>query len=167
MQTVTLIMAIGVFAFIAHHDVTTRRIPNEATLAIALLGAIRMVLADDLDAAMLTLAAATVIFAVGLFLLWTNVLGGGDVKLIAATTFLIGYHDLWRFLILMSLCGSMLAFSCLLQRRRDSKLPWSLPHVRLSAMKALEERQMLLHQSTIPYGVAIAAAGSTILIIQS
>jgi len=54
MQTTILIVGMGILAVIAYGDVRTRRIPNVLSLAIAILGLLRIILGHD-TAAMATL----------------------------------------------------------------------------------------------------------------
>ena len=94
MQTIVIAVAIGTLLAIAYGDVRTRRIPNALTGAIAVLGLTRLMLADDLAAAMYTLITSALVFAAALVLFWRGVFGGGDAKLITATALLVGSHDL-------------------------------------------------------------------------
>jgi prepilin peptidase CpaA len=74
-------------------------------------------------------------------------IGGGDAKLIAATALLVGYHDLFNFLLLMSVCGALLSLAILLMHRSPTA---AAPKARLP----------------VPYGVAIAAGGGVTLLFQ-
>jgi prepilin peptidase CpaA len=97
MQSVVLIAAISLCAVIAYSDVRSRRISNPLSLAIAILGLVRIVLAYDTVAAAQTVAAASITFAATFLLFWRGAIGGGDAKLIAATVLLIGSHGLPGF----------------------------------------------------------------------
>ena len=166
-QSAVVILAIGILAIIAYGDLRRRRIPNELSLAIAILGLTRMLLGDDAVAAGPTLAAAAAVFVAAFLLFWRSILGGGDAKLVAATAILIGYHDLFRFLFVMSLCGGPLALAIL---ARDKLGPWlerlSRPAGMPSATDATE-RITATARSTVPYGAAIAAAGVIMLILKN
>jgi prepilin peptidase CpaA len=158
-QTVVMVAAIGVLAVIAFSDVRTRRVPNVLSAAIAVLGVVKMILARDPLATAHTLEASTVVFAMAFLLFWRGVLGGGDAKLVAGMALLIGYHDLLSFLFLMSLCGGALALAIL---ARDKLRPqrWHPPRSTVGP-------NALPVQTTVPYGVAIAAAGAITLILQT
>jgi len=82
-QSAVVILAIGILAIIAYGDLRRRRIPNELSLAIAILGLTRMLLGDDAVAAGPTLAAAAAVFVAAFLLFWRGILGGGDAKLVA------------------------------------------------------------------------------------
>jgi prepilin peptidase CpaA len=161
MQTTILIVGMCILAVIAYGDVRTRRIPNVLSLAIAILGLLRIILGHDSVAMGHTLAAATAIFIAAFLLFWYGGIGGGDTKLVAATALLVGYHDLFSFLFLMSACGGALALAMLarsrLRPRRWLPARW--------AREPLATDTVAPGRPTVPYGVAIAAAGVVTLIL--
>ena len=165
MQKVILVAAIGIFAVAAYGDMRTRRIPNVLALAIAVLGLGRIIIAQDPVAAAYTLIAAAAMLGVGFLLFWRGVLGGGDAKLIAATALLVGYHDLVEFLFLMSLCGLPLALAVL--ARDKLGLGRSKRPAEPAAATDPETGAAILSRSTVPYGVAISAAGAVIILLQN
>jgi len=159
-----LVVAVGVLAIIAYHDVRTRRIPNALSLTIATLGLTRIALAEDAAAGWYTLAAAAVTFA-GTFVMFRwGIIGGGDAKMIPAAALLIGSRDLLNFLFLMSLCGGALALATI----AIENLEWSLKRfwrpAHIPAGTETDRVRVPPKASTVPYGVAIAAAGVIILI---
>ena len=167
MQTAVVIVAIGILAIIAYGDVRTRRIPNVLAAVIAVLGLMRMLLVHDPVAAGHTLAASAAVFTAAFLLFWRDTIGGGDTKLVAAMALLIGYQDLLNFLFLMSLCGGALALAMI---ARDKLRPrfWRLS--RPSRMPPATEATGCVAataRSTVPYGVAIAAAAVITLILKS
>jgi len=160
-QAIIVTVAIGIFLIIAYGDLRTRRIPNVLAAAIAVLGLARMILAANSVEAGRTLVASAAVFAVGFLLFWRGVLGGGDAKLIGATALLIGSDDLFDFFLLMSVCGGALAFAILVRNRLR-------PHLTLKAMSMMQcaGGSTPLMRPTVPYGVAIAAAGVVVLILR-
>ena len=90
MQVLIPVIAAGLFLIAAYGDIRTRRIPNTLALAVAVLGLLRLVLAGDPAAALLSIAIAAAVFAIGFLLFWRGWLGGGDVKLMAAAMLLVG-----------------------------------------------------------------------------
>lgn len=167
MQVTILIIAIGAFLLVVYHDVRSRQIPNGLVLATVLLGFTRIVFCEDLVGMILSLAAATAVLAAAVILYRWSVLGGGDVKLVSAAALLVGHHEVCHFLIVMSLWGAGLALLILAQAklgltvrwiwRRGTPLPLTKTAVELGARR----------RPNVPYGVAIAAAGATLLIIQT
>jgi prepilin peptidase CpaA len=159
-QTIVAAIGIGILLVIAYGDMRTRRIPNALAAAIAGLGLARMVIAADPVATADTVAASAAILAVAFLLFWRGILGGGDAKLVAATALLIGFRDLFGFLLLMSVCGGALALAIL---ARDKLRPhrWRLSPASMPSMSGTATAR-----STVPYGVAIAAAGVVMLILK-
>ena len=167
MQTAVRFAAIGMLVIIAYGDVRTRRIPNVLAAAIAMLGLVRIILAGDSIAAGYTLVAGTAIFATAFLLFWCGALGGGDAKLIAAMALLVGYQDVLGFLFLMSLCGGALALAILAREKLGPltscfSRPTSI-RVATRILGSVAEPA----RSTVPYGVAIAAAGIIILVLET
>jgi prepilin peptidase CpaA len=77
-------------------------------------------------------------------------IGGGDAKLIAATTLWLGFGMMLPYLIYASLLGGALTLLLLAARR------WPLPQ-RLRDIRWIDR----LHDSKsgVPYGIALAIAG--------
>ena len=117
MEKVIFFLGSVVFLFVAISDFRTRRIPNGSIVVILLLAAVRIGLEGQPSAALYTLAASVAVFAATFLLFWRGVLGGGDVKLMAATALLIGYRDLFSFLFVMSVCGGLVALAVLAGNR--------------------------------------------------
>jgi prepilin peptidase CpaA len=156
MQRVIVSLAIGALAWAAYGDLRWRRIPNTLTLGLAALGVLRLVVAGDAAAAWRTIAAAAVVLVAGWFLFWSGVCGGGDAKLLAAATVLVGWRDLGDFLILTAVLGAALVPVILLTR---TIAPWLHPADGSAGVKPA--------RTTMPYGAAISGACSMLLILQT
>jgi prepilin peptidase CpaA len=152
-----LLGAVGVFAAAAYSDVKARHIPNEMPLAIGALALVRLIAAGDPHAALCSVAAAGAVFVV-VFVQWRfGLLGGGDAKLLAATALLVGWRDLFEFLLLMSLGGAVVALAVVAASRLGGPSTLLLPSP--SAVEAPA-------RPSVPYGLAIAAAAAWVLIRQ-
>jgi Flp pilus assembly protein protease CpaA len=160
-----VIVAISVLALIAYSDVRSRRISNALSLSVAILGLIRIVVAHEATAAQ-TLAAASIAFVLAFLLFWRGVIGGGDAKLIAATVLLVGWKEVPTFLLLMSVCGAVLALTTLLELQFRSGYRGLSGRVRNSS-EAGFANPGAGRTDTVPYGVAIAVAGVVSLVFQS
>lgn len=133
--------AIALFLTAAVTDWTSRRIPNLVSAALALVGLARVaadlangaggVAALDLGAALLVAIPAAAAFHFRL-------LGGGDVKLLAAGSLWLGAAALPAFLTTTALAGGVLAAGYLIA-------------LRLFPPEGREPG--------LPYGIAIAAGG--------
>jgi prepilin peptidase CpaA len=166
-QTAILVVGIGILGIISYGDVRTRRIPNVLSVAIAILGLLRIILVHNPVSAGETLAAGVAIFAAGLLLFWKGAIGGGDAKLVAATALLVGYHDLFNFLLLMSVCGGGLALAMLARDTLSLQLRFASRQAKTPSAMGTDERITTALRSTVPYGVAIAAAGVVTLIFNT
>ena len=160
---IILLLGIGIFAFVAYGDIRTRRIPNEFIVGLLALAAFRMALIGNPSSALYTLVASAALF-VGTFLLfWRGLLGGGDVKLIGATALLVGYHELFEFLVVMSVSGALIALAIVARDRLGLRRVATTP----ASEGAGPEDQETPARLTVPYGVAIAAAGMISLLAQT
>jgi prepilin peptidase CpaA len=158
--------AISILIAIAYRDVRTRRIPNALTAAIALLGLVRLILADDLFAAVHTLLASALVFAVAFLLFWRGVFGGGDAKLVAAMALLVGAHDLFDFFLVMSVCGGGLGLAILAcDRLHASRRPSSQRLARPFTLHGVEPARPQA-RPTVPYGAAIASSGVVMMVLR-
>ena len=124
-------------------DLYRREIPDSCSVAImiaaALLGVVQTV---GWLAALSAVSAALALFAAGAGLFRAGIVGGGDVKLVAALGAWFGWSGLPGFLLLMALFGGALAMVIM-----------GLRAARIG------ERSWLAADRGVPYGVAIAAAG--------
>lgn len=163
MQSAGVITAIGLLGVIAYCDLRTRRIPNALCLGIALLGLLRIALAGDALAAGYSLATATAIFSAAVLLFGRGAIGGGDVKLATAMALLLDHREVLGFLVLMSVCGGVLALAVLAREmvRHHVVSAWRPAR----APPGGTEDAILTSKPTIPYGVAIAAAGAITLML--
>jgi prepilin peptidase CpaA len=143
-------------AVVAYSDIRTRRIPNEMIVAILALAAFRLAMDGDPRAGLFTLAASAGLFVSTFLLFWRGLLGGGDVKLIGATALLVGYHNFFEFLFVMSVSGALIAVAVLARDRFG----------RRQAAAPAAEDQEISARLTVPYGVAIAVAGMVSLLVQ-
>jgi len=157
LQAFILVLGSCLFVAVAYRDIRTRRIPNEFIVAILALAALRLALAGDPVAGLYTLAASGILFVATFLLFWRGLLGGGDVKLIGATGLLVGYHNLFEFLFVMSVSGALIAVAILARNRLGL-------HRAMTPAPVDQERQALL---TVPYGAAIAVAGIVSLLLQN
>ena len=86
----------------------------------------------------------------GMVLFAFRAMGGGDAKLIAATTLWLGTDGTLAFLIYTALCGGVLTLGLLWARRNMAQFACALP---APISRHLEAK------ADIPYGVAICAGG--------
>ncbi|MEE8394335.1 MAG: prepilin peptidase [Rhodospirillales bacterium] len=90
------------------------------------------------------------LFAFGAALFASHLIGGGDVKLLAATGVWVGWDGLTVYFVYMALIGGALALAVILLKRLSLYLPL-LPDAPWSGSDGEK-------QQNIPYGVAIGLA---------
>ena len=121
------------------YDLRSRTIPNELSIAVALL-AVPFWWATGLtiwpDAA-LQIGVAALVFALFAIAFAIGAMGGGDVKLVSAVALWLPWPAVLALLVIMSLAGGVLTVAMLIRQR-------------LARSRA---------QLEIPYGVAIAFGG--------
>lgn len=143
MTPILCFAAIAIFAAAAVTDWRSRRIPNGLVLALAALGLARIALSvfetGTLPSGDLLVACA--VFVAGAVTFHLGLLGGGDVKLMAAGALWTGAALAEAFLMTTLLAGGVLAL-VYLARGLISRLRTG-------------ERSVV----TLPYGIAIAAGG--------
>jgi prepilin peptidase CpaA len=133
-----------VLVLAAIEDIRTRRISNRLSLVILALFAARVTSAlvqeaGILDAAVWPLASALAVFMVGLSLFAVRLMGGGDVKLMAATALFAGPELGLAFILYVTVAGGFVALATLIYGKLQT------PDVR--------------ERLKVPYGVAISAGG--------
>jgi len=170
---------VALLALAALIDIRERRIPNWLTGSVAALYPL-YVLASPMPIAWLgALAVAAAVFMFGFVLFARQLIGGGDVKLIAAASLWTGLDHLALFALITSLAGGGLALGSLWYRRWQgvieahmAALGWRLApagrtrHAASSASDAGEGVAQIVIEPvpvTLPYGVAIAAGGLAVV----
>jgi prepilin peptidase CpaA len=155
LQKAIAFAAIALLLIAAYSDIRTLKIPNTLVLAIAVLGIIRLILLNDSIAAIFAIGFAALVFLIGFVLFLRGIVGAGDVKLLVATVLVIRYPDLLTFLIRMSIFGALLSVGVIVLR---SYVPLLLGP-RVGSFLSTIPR-------SVPYGVAIAAAGIITILLQ-
>lgn len=144
MDLTLALAAIGLFLWAAGSDLARRQIPNRLVLALAALGVARigwlLATGGGWAASSVDVAAAVLVFAGGAVAFQLRLLGGGDVKLLAAAALWLGAGTLAPFLLGTALAGAALAVLFLIWN-------WIGP------------RRLGDATHNLPYGVAIAVAG--------
>jgi prepilin peptidase CpaA len=169
---------LALLALAALLDVRERRIPNWLTGALAALYPF-YVLASPMPVAWLgALAVAATVFVFGFVLFARQLIGGGDVKLLAAMSLWTGLEHLVLFALVTSLAGGALALGSLWYQRwrgvidaHMAALGWNLAavgtrHPGSAAAGPTDDGTSTAMEPaplTLPYGVAIAAGGLAVV----
>jgi len=117
-------------------DLHHRRIPNRVCLAIALLAIPYWLVIEPFPARIAIQLGIALILGLGLLVLFLlDLIGGGDVKMLAALALWLRPEDLGRCLVIIAIAGGILGVCVAIGARRR------------------------LGKPTVPYGVAIAIGG--------
>lgn len=160
-QVIVGLAALTVLIGAALQDLRERLIDNRFSLLLLAIGCARhAVTADDwgqgLGAALAAVAAALAVLVVGYTLWRLGGIGGGDVKLLVAATFLVGVDGIAVLLAGTALAGGGLALVCLLAPFVATRLAAT----GLLPLAAIDTGA----RPSVPYGVAIAAGGAWALV---
>lgn len=161
------LVAVALLFYAAWRDVATRTIPDEISIAIAVIG-LGTRLADGWESALLSLGVATLVFIILLVVAMRGLLGGADVKLTAALSLGLPPAAAWDFIFISVLLGGVLGMIYLATMRRDPAARISLPaapHEPLFRRVAVAEARRLRRGGPLPYAVAIALGGSFTLLV--
>lgn len=132
-------------------DVTTLRVPNVLCAAIGLLYPLYVLNAASAGDWFWSLALAIIVFAVASVLFSFHMVGGGDVKLLAAIALWAGPDHMLEFLGSVAVAGGVLALILLSPLGRLLSAWWAPPN-------PSDDTEAVL-ASSMPYGVAIAFGG--------
>ena len=135
-------------AYAAASDLLTMRIANSVSLGLVVAFLVIALIAGMTAEEMLIhFAIGAALLVAGMLLFGLNLVGGGDVKLLAAAGLWIGYDQLGPFLLYVTIFGGALALLLLAYRRFPAT---ALPLPTWAARLHAEGEGM-------PYGIAIAA----------
>ena len=134
-------------------DILWLRIPNWlSVLLVACFVAYALIAGFGVDFVAWRLGLGLGILLLGFVVYNFGLLGGGDVKLIAASAVWVGPNELAMFLLLIALFGGVLAASVFILRKSILPIPgWLVRQQWFS--------RLITDGKGIPYGVAICAGG--------
>ena len=165
-----LLLISSLYILVSVNDVIYRKIPDAFPALITSIGLGMLVINGDWLEGFTTLGLAAATFLVLALLCMAGKLGGGDVKLIAASVLLIGASSFFDFLLLTALVGGVLSLVYIAAFMILKLLPTPSAAATSSSSKTWKsrlsllwriERRRILRRSSIPYGVAIS--GGSIL----
>ena len=158
-------------ALAAFKDLRERRIPNRLTAGLASLYPVYVLLSPAAVAWPAALGIAAVLFLVGLGLFARDLIGGGDVKLIAAVSLWAGPEHFVVFMLITTLTGGALSLISLFYQRWAGVIEAHLAALGLAAIGGLggivtapRSDASAAPPATLPYAVAIAAGGIAVVI---
>jgi prepilin peptidase CpaA len=146
----------------AWRDIVTRTIPNAVCLLLLTVGVIARMFAGPLSLA-LSGGAALLLFLLLMVAFSRGFIGGGDVKLMV--TFAVGVAplDCYRFVIATAIAGGVLAIVYLILSR-CLRAVYEFKRTSLPGRVCAIEAWRIRRRGPLPYGVAIAAGGTFVLL---
>lgn len=136
---------LALLALAALQDAVMLKISNYLSGAVLLLGLVAVAVAGPTVAVWENGLVFVLALTIGTFLFGRGILGGGDVKLFAATVLWFDLGGAGRLLVWTAIAGGVLAVTIIVLRI----MPW--PDAVRSRVRVLQPK------SGIPYGIAIAA----------
>jgi prepilin peptidase CpaA len=155
-MTVSIVVLLAATIGAAVVDLRVRRIPNELTGSVAIVG-LALHIPQGLSPLLLAVASLSIAFALGSAAFAAGWFGGGDVKLIAACCALVSLPGSITLVLDILVCGALLALYAAARRGRLRALLRSTA----SALSGAPTERIPL-----PYGVAIAA-GSIVFAVST
>lgn len=156
LAALVVLVALGAAAV---NDVALRRIPNLIAAIVAAAGLARQVLTGSPAMAMLVAGC----LLAGATLLWLRgILGGGDVKLLAAAGLVIPPAAIPTMLLAIALAGGVLSLLHLALRGRVTARRLARPAGILGRILRCEAWR-IRRGAPLPYGVAIAAGTAFVM----
>ncbi len=154
LDTMMVALCCLALAYAAAHDLAARTIPNMLSLGIGAAGLVEATRHQQLVPA---LGIAILVFFGGLCAWRASLLGGGDVKLLAAVSLWMRPDREPGLLLYISIAGGVLA--CIYLALGRVVRPPSLPRPGDLVRRVLRVECRRVHlRAPLPYAVAIAAA---------
>lgn len=168
MSIVAALVAIALLGFAAWRDLATRTIPDSVSVALAAIGLATRAM-DGLWPLAASLGVTALLGAVMVFLHAKGMLGGGDVKLAAALALGLAPLDTWNLIVATALAGGVLGLLYLALQRllpdRGASATVAARRLRGVPRRLLAvEAWRIRRRGPLPYGIAIAAGGTIVLL---
>jgi prepilin peptidase CpaA len=149
-----LVATAAILGVAVWYDLATRTIPDGCSIALLAIGVLAR--AFDGPMAVIVSVALALLIGVGLVLLHARgVLGGGDVKLIAALLAGTAPSDVLELIFWIAMAGGVLGVAYLLLSLVMPR-PSMRPHAALPLRVVLVEANRIARRGPLPYGFAIA-----------
>lgn len=165
MSLAVALVAVALLGFAAWRDLATRTIPDGVSVALAAIGVAARSY-QGFEAITASVLGALALGAVLFALHARGLIGGGDVKLATALAIGLAPLDTWNLVVATAFAGGLLgllylALPSILPARRNLAAPRAaaIP-LRFLAVEAWRIRR----RGPLPYGVAIAAGGTLVLL---
>ena len=159
---IAFLLVLAASAAAAISDVRTRRIPNALVIALFVGGLFINIFAGAVPAA-LDIAIAAAVLLAGTVAFSFRLIGGGDVKLLAAAAGTLGFPLAVKFVLFTFIAGGLIAILFAFSR---GKLRATFANVRAVALPlaAGVAPERLQNGTPMPYALAICAGAVLVLV---
>ncbi|HZO95178.1 MAG TPA: prepilin peptidase [Candidatus Baltobacteraceae bacterium] len=162
-HTICIALLLAGVALAAASDLVSRRIPNVLVLAVAFVAIAASGIERGPLAVVVALLLGCAVLALGTVAFSMRILGGGDVKLIAALAAALTPLDALSFIFLTAACGALVALAYAAHRRRLRAVLTSVSHSAAATVQLRRHVAPAISGVRIPYAIAIA--GGFVLIL--
>jgi prepilin peptidase CpaA len=163
MSLLFLVSASALLLVAAWNDVATRLIPDVISLWLLALGVVARLFEGHLADLAFSVGTALLLLSLLLILFSRGLIGGGDVKMMTALAVGLSPLDCYRFIVATAIAGGLLGIVYLVLSRRLPPMPRARGLSLLNRVANLELRR-IRRRGPLPYGVAIAAGGTFVLL---
>lgn len=160
---IVLSVVVVIAAVAAFTDVTSRRIPNTLS-ALLLCAGIFLQATHGWQSAAMSIALFLGAFALGTVLFSFKLLGGGDVKLIAAACAALGWPLAPAFVLYTIVAGGVLGISIAVARGRLRPVFENVKSLVFPMFSGVRPAPISPAVGTMPYGLAIFAGAASVLL---
>lgn len=157
----TLVLACTAAA--AYTDARSRRIPNAIPAVLLLLG-LGLHAYMGWQSLAISIGIFLAVFAAGTFLFSFKLLGGGDVKLIAAAAAALGWPDSAAFLLFTVLAGGVLGVAMAAARGRLGPAIRNVKMLLFPMLSGVRPAPLTSSAGTMPYAIAIFAGAAALVL---
>jgi prepilin peptidase CpaA len=163
-MTLSLVLVLIACLLAAASDLRTRRIPNTLVAALFVCG-LAANTAAGWQHALLDLAIVTLVLAVGTFAFSFKLIGGGDVKLVAAAAGTLGFPAAGPFVLYTLLCGGVFGLAYSVMRGRLGSTVANVRAIALPIFAGVAPAR-LQNGMAMPYALAIFAGACLTAIVR-
>jgi prepilin peptidase CpaA len=160
---IALLLVLAAAAIAAYTDLRTRRIPNALSAAL-LVGGLSLSVAGGWQHAAVSIALFAAVLLAGTLLFSLKMIGGGDVKLLAAGAAALGWPDAAMFVLYTILAGGLLGIAITLARGQLRPMLANLRTMIFPVFTGLRPAATPSVVGSMPYGLAIFAGAATLAV---
>lgn len=150
-------------AIAAYTDFTRRRIPNALVVAV-FVGGLALHSSGGAPAILVSIAIFAALIAIGTIFFSMKIVGGGDVKFIAAAGAALGWPDVLPFLAWTFVAGGVLGIAVSIARRRFTETIGNVGAISYTLLAGARPHITTSASGSMPYAIAIFAGAAAVVL---